>query len=181
MMEATKIESWSIDQAHTMVEFSVRHMMLAKVRGKFTSFTGTMAIEAGGYIPESISVDIDANSISTGEPDRDNHLRSADFLDVEKFPKLTFKSYEIRSTGEGAFDAEADLTIHGVTNQVTLEVTFEGRAKDPQGNERIAYTSEFTINRSDFGLRWNQLLEGGGVLVGEHVLIELTVQAIKQA
>ena len=170
---------YSIDPAHTTAEFIVRHLMIAKVRGRFTAVTGTIDVPEGGSVPVSVDVTIDAASIDTREAQRDAHLTSADFLDAEKFAQITFKSTGVDGSGD-AFTIRGDLTIHGVTREVVLDTTFEGRSTDPWGNDRIGYEAHAKISRKDFGLEWNQALETGGVVVGDEVKIELNVEAIAQ-
>lgn len=172
-------EQFTLDTAHTSVEFVVRHLMISKVRGRFTDPAGTIDVPAGSDLPESLQVAIDAAGIDTREPQRDDHLRSADFFDTAKYPQITYSSNRIEGTPQ-AFKVYGDLTIHGVTREVVLEGSFEGRARDPWGNDRIGYTAHANLNRKDFGLNWNQALETGGVIVGEEVRIELNVEAIKQ-
>lgn len=170
---------YAIDAAHASVEFVVRHMMIAKVRGRFTGVTGTIAVPDGSDVPAALEVTIDPATIQTGEPQRDAHLASPDFLDAATYPALTFRSTRIAGSGP-AFTVTGDLTVHGVTKPVTLEATFEGRGSDPWGNKRIGYEAHGKISRKDFGLEWNQALETGGVLVGDEVKIELAVEAIAQ-
>jgi polyisoprenoid-binding protein YceI len=168
---------YTIDAAHTTVQFTVRHLMISKVRGRFGAFEGTLELESGNDLPRAIDVKIDAASIDTREPQRDQHLRSADFFDVENFSHLAFVSKRIEGT-PAEFRIYGDLTIHGVTREVALDGEFEGRATDPWGGQRVGYTASTTINRKDFGLTWNQALEFGGVMVGDDVKIELDVQAV---
>jgi len=172
--------TYSIDKAHSEATFQVRHL-LTKVRGRFSDFEGTIEFDHQQPERSSANVIIQAASIDTNERDREAHLRSADFFDVEKFPTLTFTSGAITRRGDQRFDVAGDLTIHGVTRPVTFEVTFLGKAKDPWGNERIAFEAEAAINRKDFGLNWNAALETGGFLVGDEVKISLSVQAIPKA
>jgi polyisoprenoid-binding protein YceI len=172
-------KTYAIDPSHTTAEFTVRHLMISKVRGRFTSIAGTVEVPEGSSVPVSVDVTIDAASIDTREPQRDAHLTSADFLDAEKFPKVTFKSTGIDGSGD-AFKVRGDLTIHGVTREVVLDTTFEGRTADPWGNDRIGYEAHTKISRKDYGLEWNQALETGGVVVGDEVKIELNVEAIAQ-
>ena len=172
--------TWQIDPAHTHVEFSVKHLMIAKVKGRFGTLSGTIH-RAADLAASSVEVDIDAASIDTREPQRDNHLRSADFLHAEQFPTLTFRSRRILPGTGGTFRIVGDLTIRGVTREVTLEASDEGRAGDPWGNERAAFSATTTIDRRDYGLTWNQALEAGGVMVGHEVRITLEVEAVKQA
>lgn len=181
MTTATSTKTtYNIDKAHSEATFQVRHL-LTKVRGRFSDFEG--AIEYNELQPEqsSVNVSIKAASIDTSERDRDTHLRSADFFDVEKFPALTFTSRRITGKGDQRFDVTGDLTIHGVTRPVTFDVTLLGKAKDPWGNERIAFEAETAINRKEYGLNWNAALETGGFLVGDEVKISLSVQAIPTA
>jgi len=173
----TKI--YTIDPAHTTAEFVVRHMMIAKVRGRFTSVKGTIEVPEGGNVPSAIEANVETASIDTREPDRDTHLRSADFFDAEKYGQITFRSTAIDGT-DASFTVRGDLTIHGVTRPIKLAATFEGRGTDPWGNERIGYEAHAKISRKDFGLNWNQALEAGGVLVGDEVKIEINAEAIAQ-
>jgi len=169
--------TWTIDPAHTTVGFSVRHLVAAKVRGSFRSFSGTITM---GDAPtaSSVTVSIDAASIDTGTEDRDNHLRSPDFLDVESHPTLEFSSTEVRAIGAG-FEVDGDLAIRGTSRPVTLEMQYSGVMADPWGNEKAIFSATTRINREDFGLTWNAPLEAGGVLVGKHIDIEIEVQAAK--
>ena len=176
---ATKT-TYSIDKAHSEATFQVRHL-LSKVRGRFSDFNGTIDYDEQNPEYSSVNVTIQAASVDTSERDRDTHLRSADFFEVEKFPTLTFKSATIARKGSDGFDVAGDLTIHGVTTPVIFDVTFLGKAKDPWGNERIAFEAETTINRKDYGLLWNAALETGGFLVGDEVKISLSVQAVPKA
>jgi polyisoprenoid-binding protein YceI len=172
------VSSYTIDKSHSEALFQVRHLV-TRVRGRFDDFEGTLNFDAGNPGASSVSVTIQATSIDTNEKDRDTHLRSADFFDVEKFPQVTFKSTSITGSGEN-YRVVGDLTIHGVTKEVTLPATFLGTAKDPWGNDRVGFESELTINRKDFGLNWNTALEAGGFLVGDDIKISLSVQAIEQ-
>ena len=169
--------TYAIDKAHSEATFQVRHL-LTKVRGRFSDFEGTIDYNESDPERSSVNLTVDAASVDTNEHDRDNHLRSADFFDVETFPKLTFSNHSITRKGDSRFDVVGDLTIHGVTKPVTFDVTLLGKAKDPWGNERIAFEADATINRKDFGLHWNAALETGGFLVGDEVKISLSVQAI---
>ena len=168
---------YTLDPAHTTVEFVVRHLMITKVRGRFTAFNGQIELASGSDLPISITATIDAASIDTREEQRDTHLRSADFFEVEKYPQLTFESERIDGTPE-SFTIDGKLTIRGVTKDVRLSGSFEGRAKDPWGGVRVGYSAHGTINRKDFGLAWNAALETGGVVVGDEVRIELNVEAV---
>ena len=169
---------YALDPAHTTVEFVVRHLMITKVRGRFTTFDGSVELEPGSDLPGAIRATIQAASIDTREEQRDAHLRSADFFDVEKFPTLAFESTRIDGTPD-EFMIDGKLTIHGVTRDVSLRGSFEGRANDPWGGVRVGYSAHTTINRKDYGLNWNAALETGGVVVGDEVRIELNVEAIR--
>jgi polyisoprenoid-binding protein YceI len=170
-------QSFALDTAHSNVEFIVRHLMISKVRGRFSAFTGTIEVPVGADLPSSIDVEIDVDSVDTREPQRDGHLKSPDFFDVATYPKIAFRSKEITGTGD-SFKVRGDLTIHGTTREVLLDATFEGRGNDPWGNERVAYEARTTINRKDFGMTFNMALETGGVMVGDEVRIELNVEAV---
>lgn len=174
------LETWEIDSSHSGIHFSVRHMVVAKVRGQFARWTGSFAAEDGDLGRASVNAVIDASSIDTGVTDRDTHLRSPDFLDVANHPDITFKSTRVDKQGDDALRVTGDLTIRGVTREVVLEVEYAGRTQDPWGNERAGFTAKTAIDRKDFGLTWNQLLEVGGVMVGDRVAIEIEVEAVKQ-
>lgn len=175
-MQAT----YKIDPAHSAAHFIVRHMMITNVRGSFNGIQGTVTYDPANPTASSVEVTIDSKNINTQEPDRDKHLRSADFLDVEKYPAITFKSKAVTSEGDGELQVKGDLTIHGVPKEVTLKVegpTAEG--KDPWGNSRIGASATTKIKRGDFGLTYNAALETGGILIGDDVKIELEVSLIK--
>jgi polyisoprenoid-binding protein YceI len=167
---------WRLDPAHTAVEFAVRHLMIATVRGRFTQFRGEARLDPADPTGAELRVTIDAASITTGNADRDAHLRSPDFFDVERFPTLTFQSRRVERVRDGRFRLVGDLTIRDVTREVALEVRPEGQGRDPWGTERLGYRAETQINRPDFGLTWNQALEAGGVLVSDEVRITLDVE-----
>jgi polyisoprenoid-binding protein YceI len=173
--------TYSIDNAHSEVGFSIRHMVFAKVRGSFTQWTAQFAFDAADPSKSSVEATIDVGSINTREEKRDGHLKSADFFDVAKYPKMTFKSAKVESAGGKHYKVTGNLTIRDVTKPVVLAVEELGRGKDPWGNERVAFGAKATIDRGDFGLKWNQALEAGGVLVGEKVEIELDIQAVGKA
>ena len=173
--------TWILDPAHTLVEFSVKHMMIASVKGRFTGIEGAVEGDLPDLTAARIEASVDATSVDTHEAQRDQHLRSADFFDVEKFPKLTFQSTKVATAGGDDYRMTGDLTIHGVTRQVVLDVTFEGMGKDPWGNERAGFSAKGTVSRKDFGLVWNAMLETGGVLVGDQVKIAIEAEAIKKA
>lgn len=173
---------YTIDPAHSNAQFTVRHMMISNVRGGFRSVTGTLAYDSGKVSDSTVEATIDAASINTGDEQRDGHLKSADFLDVQQFPTITFKSKKVESAGSDELKVTGDLTIHGVTKQVVLQV--EGPTpenKDPFGNVRIGLSATTKIKRSDFGLTWNATLETGGILVGDDLKIEIDVSGIKKA
>jgi polyisoprenoid-binding protein YceI len=172
--------AWNVDNSHSGISFSVRHLMIAKVRGTFAKWRASVDYNVGNPALSKIEARIDAASIDTKEEKRDGHLRSPDFLDAEKFPELLFVSREITHDGDG-YALAGDLTIRGVTQPVRLQVESLGATKDPWGNERVAFSAKTAINRKDFGLTWNQALETGGVLVGEKVDIEVDVQLVKTA
>lgn len=174
-------EKWEIDSGHSGINFSVRHMVIAKVRGKFARWSGSITAEEGDPARATLGVTIDASSIDTGVTDRDTHLKSADFLDVVNFPEITFKATRTQKAGKGRFRVVGDLTLRGVTHEVVLDVEDMGRTKDPWGNQRAGFSAKTTIDRKAFGLVWNQVLEAGGVMVGERVDVEIEVEAVKQA
>ena len=171
--------TWKIDPAHSSVEFSVRHLMITTVRGRLTGVQGTVVNDSTDPARSSVEVIIDPATIDTREPQRDAHLRSADFFDVEKFPTLTFRSTGIDGKPGADFKLKGDLTIHGVTRPVILDVQSEGQIKDAWGGLRSGFTATTKIKRSDFGLTWNQLLEAGGVTVSDDVKISLDVQVVR--
>lgn len=171
--------TYAIDAVHSGVEFAVRHLMISKVRGRFSKVSGTIDLAPGSNVPAAVAVTIDAASIDTREEQRDAHLRSADFFDVEKYPSLSFESTRIEGTAP-EFQVHGNLTIHGVTREVVLQTAFEGRGGDPWGGERVSYSAKTTINRKDFGLTWNQVLETGGFAVSDEVRIELEVEGVLQ-
>ena len=171
--------TWKIDPVHSHIEFSVKHLMITTVKGRFTGVEGIVVIDEADFSKSAVDVSIDASSIDTREPQRDGHLRSADFLDVEKFPRLTFKSTRVGDRKGDEFTLTGNLTIHGVTREVVLHVTAEGRSKDPWGGERAGFSATTKLNRKDYGLTWNQALETGGVLVGEDVKVNLELQVVR--
>mgnify|MGYP001039384870 CR=1 FL=1 len=176
--------TWNIDPAHSRAEFTVKHMMITKVRGRFSDLEGVITVDESAPENSGVEVTIDAASINTQQEDRDQHLRSGDFLDVENHPELTFRSTRVEglSLEEGSsFTVIGDLTIRGTTKQVELDATFEGRGQDPWGNQRAAFSADTAVDRRDFGLEWNQALETGGVLVGHEVEIHLEAQAVLES
>jgi polyisoprenoid-binding protein YceI len=176
-----KLSTWNIDATHSGIHFSVRHMVFAKVRGRFAKFRGQVRLDPEHLTQASVEVEMDAASIDTGVTDRDDHLRSGDFFDVDRYPKLLFRSTRVEHVAGDRYRVVGDLTIRDVTREVTLDVEYGGVAKDPWGNQRAAFTATTSLQRTDYGLHWNQVLEAGGVLVGERVDIELEVQAVEDA
>ncbi|GLV47476.1 hypothetical protein TJA_06470 [Thermus sp. LT1-2-5] len=169
---------WNLDPTHTSVEFAVRHMMIATVKGTLNLKEGYVETDESGK-PLRVEACLDAKSIHTGVADRDNHLRSPDFLDVEHYPEIVFRSEKITPLGEGRYRVEGEVTLRGVTRPLAFEVETHGPAKDPWGNERMAAHFEGKLNRKDFGLTWNVPLEMGGVLVGEEVRFSVDTEAVK--
>ena len=167
-------DTYTIDPVHTSVQFSVKHMVISSVHGIFRDVSGTINYDPKDPTKGSVEVHIKAASINTGSDNRDNHLRSPDFLDVEKFPELTFKSTQIEKSGDG-YIARGPLTIHGVSKDVAIPFTIGGTIKDAKGNTRFGAEASVTINRKDFGLTWNRAVEGG-MLVGDDVKIDLGVE-----
>ena len=172
--------TWQIDSAHSGIHFSVRHLVIAKVRGQFGRWTGAVHVPDGDFTKATAEVAIDATSIDTGVAERDAHLKSADFFDVESHPELTFRSRRIEAKGGDRFALVGDLTIRGITREVTLDVESGGQTKDPWGNQRAAFSARTSVDRKAFGLTWNQALETGGVMVGDKVEIEIDVEAVRQ-
>lgn len=175
-----QVTTWTIDPVHSVAEFKVKHMMISNVKGHFPKVSGTLTLDESNITGSKVEATIDVASIETRDPQRDAHLKSADFFDAEKFPTMSFKSTGIKRTGDGELAVEGDLTIHGVTRKVTFAV--EGptpAAKDPWGNTRVGISAATKISRKDFGLTWNAALETGGILVGDEAAITLDVQFIK--
>lgn len=173
------ISKWALDAGHSSVDFSVKHMMIANVKGTFKDFDATIEADPTDLTTANIEFSVETASVDTRNNDRDAHLRSGDFFDVENHPKMTFKSTSITKNDDGEYDVTGDLTIKGTTKPQTFSVTFEGSGKDPWGNEKAGFSVEGSINRSDYGLTWNAALETGGVLVGDKVKISLDVQAAR--
>ena len=171
---------WEIDSSHSSVHFSVRHLVIAKVRGTFARWSGTVDAPDGDFSKATVAVTIDASSIHTGVEQRDAHLKSPDFFDVAQYPELRFVGRRVQPRSKAEIDVIGDLTIKGVTREVVLRVEQHGEAKDPWGNLRTAFTARTAIDRKDFGLTWNQTLESGGVMVGDRVDIEAEIEAVKQ-
>lgn len=173
--------AWQIDFAHSEIGFTARHMMISKVRGRFEKFSGFVNFDEDNPTNTTVEITIDVNSINTKEEQRDGHLRSADFLDAENYPVLVFKSKRVEPESDDEGRLIGDLTIHGVTKEVALDVEYSGQAKSPWGTVSAGFSATTTINRKDWGLTWNQALETGGVLVGEKVQINIELELVKQA
>ena len=175
-MEATENSNkWSIDKSHSNLEFSVRHMMISNVRGRFKSFSGDVSLDLDNLADSNVKLDIDAGSIFTNEEDRDKHLKSPDFLHIEKFPRVKFESAKISKVGN-QLDIEGKLTIKDVTKDVSISGELQGPIKDLYGKKRIGFDGGTTIVRKDYGLTWNMMLEGGGILVGDNVKIDIHME-----
>jgi polyisoprenoid-binding protein YceI len=172
--------TYAIDTSHSSVEFVGRHLGLAKVRGRFNQFDGSITI-ADAPEDSSVAVEIDVSSVESADERRDEHLRSPDFFNVENHPKMTFRSTGVARAGDGEWDVTGDLTIRDVTRPVVLHVEFEGAENSPFGDQRIGFSATTEVNREDWGLGWNVVLESGGLLVGKKIKIELNVEAIRQA
>ena len=176
---STRQETWTIDAEHSLVEFSVKHMMIANVKGRFTDVSGSVTVVGDDPTSAEIDVSIAARSIDTGVPQRDGHLRSADFFDVDEHPLITFRSQRVQRSTSGELLVLGSLTIRGVTREVVLAVEELGRVPDPPSGERAAFSATTRIKRRDFGLTWNQILETGGVTVSDEVRISLDVQLVR--
>jgi polyisoprenoid-binding protein YceI len=170
--------AWKIDAAHTSIEFSVKHMMIATVRGRFGAFDGTLDVDRDNLLNSTVEGYVETASVDTRDANRDGHLRSPDFFDAEKFSRMTFRSTKIEKAGDGQYKVTGDLTIKETTRPVTFDVTDEGRGKDPWGNLHWGVSASTTISRKDFGLNWNVALETGGWLVGDQVKINAEVELI---
>ena len=171
---------YQIDPSHTAVTFSVRHLMISNVRGEFEKTAGTISVNGTDPSSVKINVTIDASSINTRVDRRDAHLKSPDFLEVDKYPTITFKSTRVEAAGSGKWKVTGDLTLHGVTKEVALDVTGPTpEITDPMGAKRVGASATASINRKDFGLTWNKTLESGGVLVGDQVDIQIDVEAVE--
>jgi len=172
--------TWVIDPAHSEIAFKVKHLMISNVKGSFGEFKGQLLTDGDDFTTSDISFQINPASISTGAPDRDGHLKSPDFFDVENFKEITFTSGKLAKTGKDEFALTGDLVIKGISQPVKLDVDFGGLMTDPWGNVKAGFTLDGKINRKDFGLTWNAALEAGGVLVGDEIKLNLDVQLLKQ-
>jgi polyisoprenoid-binding protein YceI len=171
--------TWAIDASHSTVGFVARHLMVSKVRGRFGTVDGTITI-ADDPFQSSVSATVDASSIDSGDAKRDEHLRSADFFDVETYPTISFQSTKVEDRGDGTYALTGDLTVHGVTRAVTWDLEYDGTAKDPWGGTRAGFSASTDVNRKDWGLEWNVALEAGGFLVSDKIHLTLEVEAVKQ-
>jgi polyisoprenoid-binding protein YceI len=171
--------TWNIDPAHSRIGFVARHAMVTKVRGAFNEFTGSAVIDPANLLKSSAQVKIKAASIDTRNEQRDAHLRSNDFLAMDKYPEITFTSTGVEVTGSNTFDLTGDLTVRGVTKPITIPFSFEGFAKDPFGNVRAGFEGAVVISRSDFEITWNAALETGGVLVSDKITLEFEISAVR--
>jgi polyisoprenoid-binding protein YceI len=179
MTDTTKT-TWTIDAAHAEVGFAVRHLMISTVRGRFGGVSGTVTMDEKNPSATVVDVDIDVTSIDTRQAQRDDHLRSPDFFDVARFPTMHFRSKRVQGDTTKSFKLIGDLTIRDVTKEVVLDVTAEGRGGDPWGNQRAGFSAKGAINRGEFGLTWNQMLEAGGVTVGDEVKLSIDAELIQQ-
>lgn len=173
-------EFWQVDGSHSNINFSVRHMVVSRVRGRFARWSATLALDEIDPARSIVEATIEAASIDTGAADRDTHLKSADFLDVVRFPKLVFKGKRVEKISTKRYQVIGELTIRDVTREISLDVFDGGRARDPWGGVRAGFTAHASIERKDFGLTWNQILEAGGVLVDDRVEIEIEIEAIRR-
>lgn len=173
-----KTTKWAIDPTHSEITFKVKHLMISNVKGEFRTFQAN--IDGEDFTNSIISANIDASSISTNNDDRDTHLKSPDFFEVEKYPEITFVSKSIKKVDDDEYQLVGDLTIKGTTKEITLDTEFGGYMKDPYGNEKAGFSINGKLNRKDFGLNWNAALEAGGVMVGNEIKINAEVQFVKQ-
>lgn len=171
-------ETYTIDPGHSEVSFQIRHMV-SQVRGRFNAFSGTVQMDPKNLAGSSVEFKIKADSIDTNVADRDKHLRGADFFDTEKFPEITFKSKSVKAAGKDKYNVTGTLTMHGVSKDITLPVTFLGEAKDPWGGTRAGFETATTLNRKDFGIVWNKAVDNGGVLLGDDVKVEINLETTK--
>ena len=180
MTNTAELPNWGIDLVHSSVGFMVRHLVVSKVRGKFTRWSGTIRMDEHDLARTEVYVAIETASVDTGVEQRDNHLRSPDFFEVEKYPTMAFKSTRVEKAPDGTLRLHGNLTLHGVTKPVVLDVEFAGSQKDPWGGTRAGFSARTSLDRREFGLTYNQLLETGGVVVGEKVDVDIEIEAVKQ-
>ena len=177
-LPAQAAETFNVDPGHSEVGFQIRHLV-TQVRGKFTDYKGTILLDPAKPESSNVQFDIKAASIDTGVADRDKHLRSADFFDVEKYPEITFRSKSVKVTGKDQYAVTGTLTLHGVSKDITLPVTLNGTVKDPWGNQRAGWSTETTLNRKDYGIVWNKALDNGGALLGDDVKVAINLESVK--
>jgi polyisoprenoid-binding protein YceI len=175
------LEKWQLDTVHSSISFSIRHLVISKVRGRFAKWTGTVEFDSDAPGSSFVQARIEAASIDTHDPDRDKHLRSTDFFDVELFPEIAFTGQRVDRLGTDRYRLTGVLTMHGVTNEIVLEAEETGRVKDPWGNDRIGFNAKGSLDRKDYGLTFNQALDAGGMLLGDKVDITIEVEAVKAA
>ena len=173
--------AWQIDPAHSHIHFSIRHLMISKVRGAFDKFTGTIEFDEEHPSASTVEIEIDASSINTKEEQRDGHLKSPDFLDVENYPVITFKSVNVHQIDDHSGHLHGDLTVRDVTKEVTLDVEYSGTAQNPWGMTVAGFAAHTTIDRRDWDIHWNQALETGGFLVGDKLKVDIEIELVKQA
>jgi polyisoprenoid-binding protein YceI len=178
--DVLKSQSWKIDEVHTKIRFSARHMIISEVEGEFKKFDFKMQHEGDEISNAQIEVTIEVNSLNTGSNDRDAHLRSADFFEVEKYPQMKFKSTSFEKVNDEQYKLRGDLTIKNITKRVELDVRYGGQIKDPWGNIRAGFNVRGTVNRFDYGLKWNNLMESGGAIVGKNINIIADIEVIKE-
>ena len=171
--------NWAFDKTHSKIQFDVTHMVISEVSGQFQEYEGTVVTSKEDFSDARIDFSIDVKSIDTDNEDRDKHLHSADFFDIEKYPKITFKSKSMKKTGENQFKLTGDYTMHGVTKEIALDVKYGGTVKDPYGNIKAGFKITGIINRADFGLKYNSVMDSGGMLIGEEVTITCKIELIK--
>jgi polyisoprenoid-binding protein YceI len=178
VVASTAADTYTIDKSHSSIQFSIKHLVISKVRGGFNEFSGTIQYDEADMTKSSVEVLIQSASIDTRDEKRDAHLKSPDFFDTEKYPEITFKSKAIKKADDG-YILFGDLTMHGVTKEVSIPFTFSGMITDPWGKSRLGASGELEINRQDYGVSWSQKLDGGGLVVGDNVKIEIEIEAIK--
>jgi polyisoprenoid-binding protein YceI len=176
----TATSTWTIDPTHSVVEFAVKHLMVSTFKGHFRSLEGTVHLDEDNPANSSVTASVDVASIDTQTPDRDAHLRSDDFFNAERYPKMTFRSTRVEQADGTNWKVTGELTIRDVTKEVVLDTEFEGRIVDPWGNERIGFTAQAELSRKEFGVRWNAAIETGGVVVGDKVRISLNIEIVRR-
>lgn len=176
---AQAADVYAIDKGHSEVSFQIRHLV-TNVRGRFNDFEGTVNLDPQNLTKSSVDFRIKAASIDTGLPDRDKHLRNADFFDVEKYPEITFKSKSVKAAGKDKYNVTGDFTMHGVTKEITLPVTYAGTAKDPWGGTRAGFEIETVVDRKDYGITWNKALDAGGAMLSDDVKVAINLEAVQK-